>query len=449
MIFIAIGIIIALYGFYNFQKGFILYLAYKLVLVTNITLVSIPGIPLLTLEMFLTMWYVILFFLNKKKYQFAHEPFPLLGVFASLTMCWLISSIFAIAGFGAELSNLIKNILEEILLVWMIWEVLEEIKDFRKLYNYITIIIFISCIYAFIEYIIQQNPIALYEATLNNDSTKVYLGLYNITERGYRVQSFFEHAIGAGVIWGLYSAVTFRNWVTDNKSVSRLAFITAFLCIICVILTKMRSAILFTAIAYLSLISFRKKRFYVFVVLGIIGLFLIYPIISDNILIFKSFINSSAQESVGGSSIAVRLVQFNTAFDVVKASPVVGLGNKFGSALPESATYWLYGMESIWLWTIVQYGLLGTATYIMYMFYTLLVLPKRYKSKDILFVFLAYWVTFTFSSLPGMKTYLIYLVIIYYIKCSNRYKSNVLKGNIYGLYFESGKIKYNIIKRKI
>ena len=94
MVFIIIGFFILVYSTKNFKNGFSIYLAFKLFLVTNITLISVPGIPLLTLEMFLTIMFVLLFFLKGKKYQRAHMRFPYRFPFWLLIICWTISSIF-------------------------------------------------------------------------------------------------------------------------------------------------------------------------------------------------------------------------------------------------------------------------------------------------------------------------------------------------------------------
>ena len=72
MIFSIIGFLILVYGIKDFKKSFEIYLVYKLILVTNITLISMPGIPLLTVEMFMTLVYVLVFFSKGTQYQFAH-----------------------------------------------------------------------------------------------------------------------------------------------------------------------------------------------------------------------------------------------------------------------------------------------------------------------------------------------------------------------------------------
>ena len=103
----------------------------------------------------------------------------------------------------------------------MIWEIYEDKADYKRLYKYITIVMLISCVYAFIEFFIKRNPLALYEATLNKDESRIILGLYTNEQRGYRVQSIFEHAIGAGINWAIYAIFTMRLWIDSSLARQR------------------------------------------------------------------------------------------------------------------------------------------------------------------------------------------------------------------------------------
>lgn len=451
MIFYLIGLVILLYAFVNFKSGFMLYSAFKLLLVTNITLISIPGVPLLTLEIFLTMMFILLFFINGARHQYAHMPFPYKLPFFILFICWLISSVFGIAGFGVELSNLVKTVAEEIIFIWILWEVIDSKKDFEKIYQYITIVIFFSCIYAFIELSLQSNPLAVYEATLNEDKSKNIFYEYLSDSRGYRVKSCFEHSIGAGINWGMYAVFTMWHWINNNKNKKSfwLSIITAFLCIPCIILTRMRTPILFTVISSLCLLNFKRKKFYAVIIAVLIGIGFMHDLVADNATIFLSFFNESAQRNVGGSDLNMRMMQMSTAVNLVKMSPVVGLGNKFASVLSESLIRGLLGLESIWLNVIVQYGIIGVISYVVYAVYSIIVIPFKIRSRPILFFALAYWISYTCSSLPGMKLYLYFMIMIYFIKDSEQYQIAKQRGNIYGIYFKAGRLKYGLIKRKL
>lgn len=94
-------------------------------------------------------------------------------------------------------------------------------------------------------------------------------------------------------------------------------------------------------------------------------------------------------------------------------------------------------------------GLIGLVAYIVQAFYFIVLLPKKFKSRQILFISLAYWVTYTITSIPGFNTMMFYLIIFYFIKSSEKYKQMAKEGNVYGVYFSRGEIHYNIIKRGI
>lgn len=77
MIFNIIGLCILLYSLARFRKGLILFLIYKIVLVQNITLISIPGIPLLTLDDFMTIAILVIYAFKRKKLRRTKQSFPL------------------------------------------------------------------------------------------------------------------------------------------------------------------------------------------------------------------------------------------------------------------------------------------------------------------------------------------------------------------------------------
>lgn len=451
MIFILIGISIIIYSFFNFKKGFSLYLCYKLILVTNITVISTPGLPLLTLELAMTLVYIVLFLAHGSKFQRAHMNFPFAVPFALYAGVLIISSIFSVAGMGAEASNLIKQLAENVLLVWMAWQVLETKEDFAFVFKVATLIILCSCIYGIIEYFIQRNPLTEYESTLNN-SNAIDWGYIATTGRGYRVNSIFEHAIGAGMNWALYAVIVFILIQKKSATVGRVIvpIITAVLCIPCILFTNSRSPLLFFAISLLAVVNFKSKRFYPLLLALVIGAAIAIPLLSDRITeVIMSLFDEDAANTVGGSSLEMRLDQFGAAFELLLQSPLFGLGPSFQDVMNNSLVQRLLGGESIWLQAIPQMGLIGLVAYIVQAFYFIVLLPKKFKSRQILFISLAYWVTYTITSIPGFNTMMFYLIIFYFIKSSEKYKQMAKEGNVYGVYFSRGEIHYNIIKRGI
>ena len=117
MFFYIIGIILLFYGIVDYKKAFMGYLVFRLVLVQNITLISLPGVPLLTLEVFLSLFFVGLYFLKRGQLEEDLSPFPLKIPFFFLLASWSISTIFAIVGFGSAMSQYMRDVCQNIILI--------------------------------------------------------------------------------------------------------------------------------------------------------------------------------------------------------------------------------------------------------------------------------------------------------------------------------------------
>lgn len=449
MVFLLSGLLLFIYGIFDFKKAFILFLAFKLLLVTNVTIISEPGIPLLTLELGLTIGFTFLFFIKGIKVQNAHMSFPLLIPFTFYILSLTVSSVFSAAGLASEFTYLIQCLFENVILVWICWQVLETKPDFTFFFKVITILIFISCIYGFLEFFIKDNPISDYEATLNHDPSKVIDFSYSMDERGYRINSFFEHSIAAGLTWSLYSCFVFYLFVKRKICIKKILFplITAFMCVACLVLTKMRSPIIFFVIGLLATINFKSKRFYFLAFCFLIGLILILLFFGNDVqnVIFALFNESSAEE-IGGSSLSMRLDQFNAAFSLMGTSPVFGLGPSFTDVINNDLVKRLLGGESIWLNVITQQGLVGIFAYLILVFYCVFYIPNKIRNFNLLIFSFGFWLTYTITSLPGFDFIFYYILIIYFVKYSRMYSLKVNKGYIYccclnNLVFIHGRIK--------
>ena len=412
-------------SFVNFKRGFMLFLAYKLLLVQNITLISVPGVPLLTLDMFMSIIYSLWFFVRKTSRRRAKYSFPYMTPNIILSVSWIVSSIFSDAGISAELSSLIGDLVNSVILLVVLWEVLETKEDFDFLFAVVTLIILGSCIYALIEYKIEANPLKEYVATLNHDPTKtIDWGYGSLTSRGYHVQSIFEHAIGAGMTWTIYSVFVFTSIVKYNEKLKfkTLAIITAVLCLPTIILTKQRSCLIFYLIAGLGFMQPKKKRTYLVLIPLIVGVGIFSTYFMDNIDIFLSIFSKSAQDSVDGSTVIMRIGQLDAAFELFLSSPIWGHGLKFSSVIHNTLVTRLLGRESIWFTVIPGYGIIGILAYLFSAYWMIYKIPKYFKSKELFYMSLAYWVVITLTSVPGFKTYFLYLYFVYFIKKSGKYR---------------------------
>lgn len=430
MLFTLIGFLILLVGCINFKNGFYLFLFYKMVLVTNITLISVPGIPLLTLEVFMTLAFFCLYYRNRRSPYLEKVPFPYVKPFLWLACSYFFSTVFAIVGFSAAISAYIGDIICNYGFAWLMWKVINR-KDIQYLLKGFAIVFVLSCVYGFYEKNLLYNPIILYEQTLNTDVSRVidYVHDYDVDNyRGYRVQSFFEHPIGCGCLWALYVAFTFTMLnvyrIKIPHSTKTLMLLAALMCIPCLFFSNSRSPIVFLFVSILSVVNLKDYRFYLRLAIAICVILLVAPFFSDYANNVLSIFDSKAQEKVGGSDAEMRFGQLAASIELVEKSPIVGLGYKFTNVMHTHLVEELLGMESMWFRVLTQFGLLGVVANIVYAYFSLVKIPKRYHSQPLFFMSLAYWTVYSMTSVPGLKFHFYSFALIVFIKMSQTYENS-------------------------
>lgn len=421
MIFLIIGFFIILYALNNYHKAFCLFLIYKAVLVTNITVVSIPGIPMLTLDLFMTMYFTLLFFYKKESIYAESSPFPYSKPFKILAVSWLVSSIFAYAGFINVVSQYIRELFTNLIIVWLIWKNIRTKSDIIYLLKGFSIVFLLASVYGLYEHTFLVNPIADYEETLVSDQSKA-INFYYDSEigRGYRIKSFFEHPIGAGANWALFVVFFYSMILSFKIKLSRIylyiGIITTLISIVCLFYTNSRSPILFLCISILSFLKLKDKKTYGIIIILLITILICLPFFSQYTILFLSLFDSNAQEELGGSDLLMRLDQFAAAIELMSQSPIWGLGYKFNEVISGNLVTRLWGLESIWLIALTCFGILGVYAYSLLAYYSLVKIPKKIRSREIFFLSLAYWVLITVTTIPGMLVYFYYTILIIYIK---------------------------------
>ncbi len=426
MIINLIGIVILLYSFVNYKKSFLIYLIYQVLWYYSATLFKI-GHKTITISMTMNLIFFALYFIkgNVVCYPRHKHPYALplfLMVFSSFLTCF-----FGVAGFALEFTRAINTISQEIILIWLIWYIVESDKDFKFLFKGITIVMLFACLFGILEYIIKTNIFIDIKNRVSDEVIRTYNVIQSATaqSRGYRITSVFEHSIGAGMNFGLYFCFVFimvlKNRIKINDS--KLAIITACLCVPCMLLTKMRSAMLFTLIALIGCIDLKNRKFYKLAVCFIVIAIIALPIYWKYVELFLSLFSSKYQNGVKGSTVDQRLSQLNAVYHLMKMSPIGGLGERFGDYISNQYTSAALEYESIWFDVMAKHGLIGIFSNFIMMIYSIIIIPKRYKSKEILFISLSYWITYTLTSIPSFRIHIYYLVIFYFIKKSEAYRN--------------------------
>lgn len=416
------SLLILLYGCINFKKGLILFFVYQLFWYS--TLVFQVSVLSLNTSILLTVVFCFLYILNKKSYKQCKYLFPFRLPFILVISSYLITCFFAISGFGTEFTRSLNYILKDYILIWLMWNVLEDEKDFEYLFKCITLVILFGCVYGLVEYFTKTNPILNFKILLSSGTIAVYdsSGL-----RGYRLTSYFEHPIGAGMVFALYSTFTLYLWISKKSlPLKNISLLTALLCIPCLMLTKMRSAMLFFIITLFIFfnrqIFCKKKTWYLILMILFLSPVIVY-ISKDSIKILLNLFTTNKSMEIGGSSLSMRINQLTAILNIMKTSPIFGLGETFRNYLIRSSyTDAALGYEGLWFEQAVMHGIYGIITKIILIYYTVFKIPKKFKVKEVSVISAAYWLVYTFSSIPSFRTFYLWIVIFYFIKNSNVYK---------------------------
>lgn len=428
MILIAIGILITLYALIDFKKALCLYLFYQVFWHPTATLVQIRGLPTIIISMFMNMVFFIIYIFNRKRVKKAKCCFPLERPILLVILSYFVTCFFSLAGFGEEFSRAFSVIAQDFFLLWIMWETLETKNDIQRLEKGFIILFLFAGTYSLIEYIIKDNPLVNYKSPLNDAGIVLYSTTTEALTRGYRVVSLFEHPIGAGmtmalfVIYILVKIVKYKEKIQGNYKL--FSYMAVALCLIGILLTKMRSCLLFLIVSLFTIVDFKNKRFYR--IAGTILIFglIMFPLFQNSLNIFLSLFSSKAQEAVGGSTLALRVSQFDAIFHLYKMSPIGGLGEKFENLITKSIyTQNALGYESIWFVQMTRHGITGVIANIVLAYYSIIKIPNLYKSKPAMFLALGYWVTFTMTTIPSFRMNLYYLLYFYFLKETEIYKS--------------------------
>lgn len=414
MLFLIISFILLAYSCLNYRKGFRLFIAYQIIWYP----VKVGPLPL---TIVMAAGLTFLYFVNNGRKERAKTKCPYLIAFLAIFVSLFITPFTAMAGFGTEFSRSITIICRSYVIAILAWESIESEKEFRDLFKLIAIVMLISGLYGLIEYVTKSNFILQYKALLSDGD----IHFYELTKRGYRLTSLFEHPIGAGMTFGLYAAFVLVAIVElkEKLPLRRLSVFAAVISIPCILLTKMRASILFTLICCLTLVHFsniKNKKFYRMLGIGILAFPVLYYVFKENSSIFLSIFDSRYQQAIGGSDATMRFAQLAEIRQIMRLSPISGLGETFKQVHTFAEVAKDY--ESIWFEQMAMHGMIGIVATIILVAYTTFIVPIKYRSRAAFFFALAYWVTYTLSSVPSFRIVLFYIFEFYFIKKSDVYK---------------------------
>ncbi|MCF1633480.1 O-antigen ligase family protein [Streptococcus gallolyticus] len=424
MIFTVISILIALYGIFDFKKSIMLFTVYQIFWYPTV-IFSIAGISFGTNSV-IPLYYFLLFIINNKKIVKTKVSFPFKLPFILIILSLILSSFTALSGFSTEFSRALMRIFSVYIYIMILWYTIESEEDFKFIFKYATVVMLIAGFYSIFEYLTQSNLLLDYKVLLSDGSIELYdsSGL-----RGYRVVSLFEHPLGAGMTIGLYATFVLSLILRRSGKVINYntGMMTVILLIPIVILTKMRTAIIFTLISLFTVFKFSRKikRNHLAIILSftVILLPILFFVISSNSSLITNLFTSEKSAEIGGSSLEMRLNQFSAILVIMKSSPILGLGETFRNAIvSNSITNAALGYEGLIFEQLTMHGVLGMISSIILMYYMILKVPSQFGSREVRVYSIAYWFSYLVSSIPSFRISLFFVILFYYIKSTESYE---------------------------
>lgn len=377
-----------------------------------------PAISLTFITQFLFITFSIL---KKRKIRFSSFPLykAFIFLFFSLGLGFIVSPQNKINIAPWLLSSIISYLF--VILYYNEIRCLSDAKLSLKALLFSAALLFTYFIF---EFSTQSNPFIQYMfSLLGMDKGWVY----PITERfgAIRCQSFMSICIA----WGGFCSLIIATILLTNKLFifnTRKGLLSAMLCIaiIGVYSCGSRSAYLFLFCILFYLFFYLKGRqkilLYICTIFG--SLSLLPSIIS--------YIGGLFAEDIEGSNLTMRQMQLSATISAIKHSPIWGYGIK-GFELALSKESDILGAESIWLQTMISYGIIGVIMQ-LYLYISCWNFIKIYgKNSALCKLTLIGWIVFcTATTSPGLiEPYFLLILILLCKIITYSYNSNGINNN--------------------
>lgn len=260
-------------------------------------------------------------------------------------------------------------------------------REFICLYRFVVLLIIASGIYGLYTYVIQFNPFAELVIATNDVFEEQGMGTdYLETERGFihgRISGLTVHPLLYGGVLVLSFFFLVSYWGEIKNKIEKVFMLFVFLfCILLIVLTGSRSILigLLCGLFYYFFKMYPQKVIR-YAILGLI-LFLAFGLTIEDEYIRSILFFWEDHDEISGSSKSMRYDQIMAALDIISndfQSLLFGFGrgwsvqytSKFGNVPP------FQGFEGLFIFSFVEFGILGTFLYLMAVF-----VPLRRLNSD-------------------------------------------------------------------
>lgn len=362
---------------------------------------------------------VFLLAIIKGKLKISKYPF----LFSSLLLgtSILLSNVF---GVFKHWGNCITMISLEVLFPIVVWHCIKSKQGLTLFLKHSFVFLTVLILYGLFEEIIRDNPII--RLMQSSDAFSGSIGFTDEIRFGVkRMQSFLPlcGALGCCCTMNflLFGFVAQKKIGLSQKHVKYVPYLLAGL-LLCTLLTGTRSVIagFFCMLVYfVNRQTIRSRKIQRFIPVLVVVLFLFIGFLDK---IIGSFTDT---QSVSGSNSDMREMQFNLALYFMGVSPIFGNGLAYTfeyvqAFFPDE----ILGAESVWFPLMIEQGLLGVVSYLIYLLFPLLYALKK-KMYVVVFCILAFAVEKSLSSLPGINISYFMIYVIVFVKFNYYFLANI------------------------
>ncbi len=424
--------IIALFIIYvsnkDLDRGFILFLCFRLILNYTIGISFIPGLPNIQLEMLMCIYFIYMYCMKYTRFIPSNPLFKSINV---LILSFAISSVFTEANFVLEVFRLFNNLVRGYVFILPLWLFVCVFKERDKLFfaGCIYTSVLIVILYSLICIQLGENPLVQSEFALVGGDFSESGYMKESSLRGVRWSSIFLHPIGCGAncVYLLGLVFFLQHYLNIDNRIKVLILIVIIIGLLFVILqTKSRTPIIGFALLLLPSILQTKRLdvfLLIFLIMGV-GLFLLDE---TSLALIGSFTQNNVEE-VGGSDADMRVNQLLGTLYFMQYHPIFGYGSMGYDDILYNTKFELFGIESIWFITGLSYGIVGIFA-LSYLYFSMFNIKIKNHKFDIIAIAAAYVLMNTVSSIPDQKEFLPFLLIFLYIREERRAESLLICKN--------------------
>ena len=414
ILYILIFVCLCAYSLWDFKKGFLVFTALKVILYSGIALkVSSPNI---TFEFGANILFIALYIYNYY-HRTPVDLFPYKRSFTWIAVSYFLSTFITLVPFTETLLGTIQLAINEYVFVYILWRVIETEKDIRFLVKSYLFIFLIVCVYGIIEKLIGFNPVLAYEIAVLGDNAEGKVFLSSSERLGMiRVQSFMPISISYGAYCAVFVGF-FLYYTQQLRNIIKLNYITivafSLLLFSGVFFANSRSPMICCALAVLPAIRVQKLLSARNIIIFSAGVLVLLPYILPYLDNISSIFQKDSD--VGGSSIAMRAMQFNVAINQFLESPIVGKGiRSIETFVIKEYEDEILGAESVWIKLMIERGLIGMISYILVYVDSYYMCQQPKNRKFYLLFSLAFITLSTMTSTPGLglSFYMTLMIVI-------------------------------------